>query len=483
MKKTLFLFAAVLFCGSVFSTTYYCDPKNLDPNTPNDGKSIAKPWPQLHKLFSVTQNLAKKIVAGDTIFLLKGNHDSFTMTYKYDKDVVFMSYPGDTVFLSQATFIGASHVKLSNVTVSKESLSATGTIIFNGKAVSMDTNSDHITIENCIIYSALNPTDFTELQWNEMDEGIYCSANHSLITNNHIFNVNTGSSVNGVGTVFSHNLVENITNDGLRTSDDSIKIEYNIVRNLYVRNRSHDDLIQCSSKGAGAGTIYGVEIRGNQLIAMQLPIKYPKVVYGTTVVFDPYHKKEIDYRGVPVGPQGIGNFNGFYEGWIIENNLVAVESAHGIVFFGAINCKILNNTVIECPANLSAKNNYANIAIFSHKTRGLSKNNLVRGNFAKSISCLFNESDRVRNPDPSNVIDNNFIDPNPDYSKYFVDYQGNDFHLKHGAPCIGKGSSNGTATIDLDGVTRTLPYDAGCYNYNAKKTSTVSKVSMNKVAK
>jgi hypothetical protein len=421
-------------------------------------------------------------VAGDTIYLLKGKHERFVISYKYAKDVVFMSYPGDTAILSRATFTGASHVKLANVIVSRESQFLTPGLPV-AKTISMDATSDHITVENCLVYSAFDPINFTQADWLKMDDGIYCMAPHCLITNNHIMNINVGSSVDGVGTVFSHNLVENIADDGLRTASDSVKIEYNIVRNLYVRDINHDDLFQCSSVNSGAGTVTAVEMRGNILLAMQLPIKYPKVVYGTDSVFDPYFNKWINLIGVPVVPQGIGNFNGFYKDWIVENNIIAVESAHGIAFYGALNCKILNNTVIESPANLSATDNFANIEIYSHKTRGLSKGNLVRGNFAKKIYCIFSDSNRATNADPSNVFDHNYTDPNPDYTKYFVDYMGYDFHLKPGAKCIGQGSDNGTPTIDLDGVTRTLPYDAGCYNYNAEKPSAVKEVFMNNGAK
>ena len=471
MKKALLFFAAALFCSTVFCTNYYCSPSNTSATTPNNGKSIAKPWPRLDKLFSGTQTWAKTIVAGDTIFMLKGNHGNVKMTYKYASNVVFMSYPGDTATLARLNFVGASHVKIANLKISREFNISTA-VPTKGDCVAMDNLSDHITIDNCWIFSAYDPSNFTEAQWIGMDNGISCAANHSLITNNHIMNVEAGASVNGVGTVFSHNLVENIADDGLRLADDSVKIEYNIVRNMYVKDDNHDDMLQSSSHsattgGVGGGTVTACEIRGNQFIAMVLPIKYPNVVYGSTIgTTIPVH----DWNGVPVEPQGIGCFDGMFKDWIVENNIIAVESAHGIAFFGAINCKILNNTLIEPPSNLNT-NSYAQIELFSHKNGTPSTGNLVRGNFVKRITNLLDESTRKPNPDPTNIIDFNHVVAYPDYTKYFVDYKGYDFHLKAGAPCIGQGSADGTPTIDLDGVTRTLPYDAGCYNYAGEKTA------------
>jgi hypothetical protein len=39
-----------------------------------------------------------------------------------------------------------------------------------------------------------------------------------------------------------------------------------------------------------------------------------------------------------------------------------------------------------------------------------------------------------------------------------------DFHLKENSPCVGKGQLIGVDK-DLEGKTRTIPVDIGCYEY------------------
>ena len=45
--------------------------------------------------------------------------------------------------------------------------------------------------------------------------------------------------------------------------------------------------------------------------------------------------------------QGLGCFDGFYIDWVIENNLVVTDHWHGISLCGAVNCRIVNNTVVD----------------------------------------------------------------------------------------------------------------------------------------
>ena len=51
-----------------------------------------------------------------------------------------------------------------------------------------------------------------------------------------------------------------------------------------------------------------------------------------------------------------------------------------------------------------------------------------------------------------------FVDFDPSTLTYNV-------KLKAGAPAIGAGIATGAPTVDILGVTRTAPYDAGAYSY------------------
>ena len=45
--------------------------------------------------------------------------------------------------------------------------------------------------------------------------------------------------------------------------------------------------------------------------------------------------------------QGIGCFDGMFDNWIVENNVIISNTYHGISFYGMTNSKIANNTVID----------------------------------------------------------------------------------------------------------------------------------------
>ena len=81
--------------------------------------------------------------------------------------------------------------------------------------------------------------------------------------------------------------------------------------------------------------------------------------------------------------QGIGCFDGFYEDWIIENNIIITDHWHGITLVGARNCRIVNNTVID---RNSTKPGPLRIRIGNRKNGQPSTGNIIRNNLATGYS-------------------------------------------------------------------------------------------------
>src|SRR5690606_12571794 len=79
-----------------------------------------------------------------------------------------------------------------------------------------------------------------------------------------------------------------------------------------------------SDGGVGTGVVRGVVIRGN--------------------VFINFTDPDREFAG---SAQGIGCFDGFFEDWVIENNVVVVNHWHGITLLGARNVRVVNNTVVD----------------------------------------------------------------------------------------------------------------------------------------
>src|SRR5690606_21999751 len=166
--------------------------------------------------------------------------------------------------------------------------------------------------------------------------------------------------------------------DGARIESSNIEFNYNqIIGCIYVDSElpeyRHHDGIQGWSRGedgnAGSGTTKNVTLRGN-LIVMKAP-----------------------GNDNPGRLQGIGCFDGFFENWVVENNVVFTDHYHGVTFNGLINGKILNNTVIDqAPGN----DRSPWVRVYSHKSRGASKNVVIANNIVSSNVTFMDEGENFR---------------------------------------------------------------------------------------
>jgi len=151
--------------------------------------------------------------------------------------------------------------------------------------------------------------------------------------------------------------------------------------------------------------------------------------------------------------QGIGCFNGPYRGWIIENNLVIVNTWHGISMYGAKDCRIVNNTVID-PAPGNAPTAWIKIAdAGSIQSSGC----VVRNNLANDFQL--NQGAQA---------DHNLsVASASEYIIYFRDPTGNDYRLLPASAAVDAGDTLLAPAEDLDGNPRPsgpLP-DVGAFEY------------------
>ncbi len=153
--------------------------------------------------------------------------------------------------------------------------------------------------------------------------------------------------------------------------------------------------------------------------------------------------------------QGVGLFDGMYENWLVENNLIITNHWHGISFYGAINCKIINNTVVD---NDNTPEPDPWIMVNDHKNGTPSSGVIVRNNIATDYSLTggFTEDHNIE------ITMNNA-------STYFINPSGGigDYHLIATSPAIDAGSGDGAPSIDKDGVSRPQGngFDIGCYEF------------------
>jgi parallel beta-helix repeat protein len=193
-------------------------------------------------------------------------------------------------------------------------------------------------------------------------------------------------------------------------------MQYNTIKNCYDVNENHDDGIQ--SWTTDGVPIRRVVLRGNLIIESEDPNR--------------------PLRG---HLQGIGCFDGMFEDWIVENNVVLVSHWHGITLLGARNCRIINNTAVDPFEDYTCW-----IRVGNHKDGTESEGCVVRNNITELVT--------VEGVISSHQVDHNhtLVDP----TAVFVDYQAHDVHLREGSPAIDAGSLDLAPTIDILGNSRPL---------------------------
>jgi len=219
----------------------------------------------------------------------------------------------------------------------------------------------------------------------------------------------------------------------LRGLGDNDVFEYNTVQNNKIGDdfdENHDDGFQSWTVGddgqVGTGEVTGVVLRGNLFINALDPN-------------DPLRSSM----------QGIGCFDGFFVGWIVENNVVITDHWHGISFYGMRDSRIVNNTVIDLAEGQPGP---PWIMVTAHKDGRPSENVIVRNNLSTDFSLEGN-----------NITDdhNLLIE---DASQLFVAAPF-DLRLISTAAAIDSGSADLAPALDILGVHRPqgAGYDLGAY--------------------
>ncbi len=440
------------------ATNYYADPSAAG-NMNNLGTATS-PWANLSSIFTAN----KTFLAGDTIFLRNGNHGYAIIKGVNTDFVVIAPALGHNpiisrIRISNAATTSASYWKLYGLTIQSEATGTNATPSYN--LVEIYPYATHITISHCTITSSLNTTGWTRNDWrNRCNNGLSTRGKlnaHYIIENNLIKNTAFALSISSSGTIVRGNTVQNFTSDGSRVVGSDILFEKNSILDLIkvmTAAENHDDLFQSFTYAAGGA---GQDTLKNNIIRQNIFIN----TTDTTRAF----------RG---NAQGIGCFDGVYLNWQVENNIVITDHWHGISLYGAVNCYVTNNTVID-PYLTSPidpfDNNATNIGPtwirIAKKTNGPpSSGNIVSNNLVAN-NVFFGT------PSMGTGFNNIMLGAITNFSTFFVDVSnlalpGNlDLHLLAGCAAIDAGDSLYAPRLDFDGAVRPqgAGFDIGAYEY------------------
>jgi hypothetical protein len=111
------------------------------------------------------------------------------------------------------------------------------------------------------------------------------------------------------------NTIKNYSVDGARIIGDNVYFAYNAITDCYDVDDNHDDAIQSYSRGAdgsvGDRVIKNVDPTGHLIVAST----------------DPNN----ELAGIR---RASGAIDGFFENWVVENNVVVTSHYHGISYYG-----------------------------------------------------------------------------------------------------------------------------------------------------
>jgi len=419
-----------------WSADYYVDPATGSMANPGTSTS---PWSTLEAVFTAN----KTFLAGDIIHLRSGYHGLPTVKGNNTGPVTIQPDTGASPQLKRLIVKTASHWVITGLAICPEFAGA-GLYEPGRNLVEIQSTCSFITIENNTLKHSLSIAGWSQTDWEtRLGNGISVAGPHCHIVGNALENINFGISVSKTApfAVVSGNTITAFAGDGMRGLADDGLFENNLLQDCYVNNSNHDDFFQSWSTDAsgavGKGTVYRITLRGNIFISRRDP-----------------------NQPLYAAPQGIGCFDGMFQDWVVENNLIVTRTYHGISLYGAINCRIVNNTVVENPVDVPSSVKPW-ILITNHKNNSdgtpwpvLPSGNVVRNNISSKPASM--------------VAGGGLIDHNQTttaYTTYFNDYPNFDFSLLSTAPAVDAGSSIDAPAVDINGNPRSLPYDIGAYEY------------------
>lgn len=409
MKQLLMLMMLTMLSLIAYGNKYYLDPAN--GSITNDG-SIDSPWGAFEEVINanlivsnrysplpynaVTSSLVPKNIngvvhAGDTLVLLDGLHgEVFLQNYINEFPVTIIGEEGHVPVIEKIRLQACKNWRFENVKVSTSDYG----YFLNWRLFYIESHahqgpSSNIEVHGCEIYSHSTPWTTAEEWLTQVSDGLYIRADSVVVTDNILTNTKMGITAWGDYIRAENNQVINFSGDGMRLLGSHVIFESNLIKNCYDVDDNHDDGIQ-------SWTTNGIVVDDNQVI-------------GNTIINTDDPSRPLN------GPlQGIGCFDGFYNNWVVANNVISVDHWHGITFLGANNCQIINNTVIDLTPDITPGASW--IRIDDHKNGAPSTGCVVANNVANQFV--------VDGEQLNNIVLNTYSE----YEDNFTDYENFDFY-------------------------------------------------------
>ena len=450
--KHLLHSALIVFClpNAIHATTFHISPAN--GSMLNDG-SFAAPWSTLAEVFDADlfetrsyfplpyvegvsqltpKNVGAPVQPGDTLMLYDGLHGVVFYRGAFNADTItVMAAAGHVPILSSFQLQAGAKWRFIGLHVSPEPYG----VYPGGHLMHFESHNWHgpvreVEVRDCELYTSANTSAWTAQDWvDRHSNGIRYFGKQGLILNNLFTNTRFALTLSGDSSQAIGNSIINFSGDGIRPLGSDILVEGNTIKNCYDVDANHDDGIQSFTDPSDP--FYRVVLRGNRIINFDDPNQ--------------------PLRG-PL--QGIGCFDGPFIDWVVENNVVIVDHWHGISLYGAINCVVANNTVIDPTPEVDPGPSWIRI---DDNVDAVSSGCVVANNIANTYSVT-----------GAQLINNIALPLTADYALHFVDATAYDLHLLGTSTAINVADEFYAPLVDFDGTLRPVggQSDIGAYEYS-----------------
>lgn len=437
---------SVLLLGASF----YVDPINGNRNGVGTQE---RPWRTFAEVVVDKkingEDVTKGIVhAGDTIYLLSGEHGSATINpfvgaYQNTSRITVRALPGHTPVMNQLSLRETKNWMFKGITFRLP----VDQKVNQSYILANFVNVDDLIFDVNTLYSRPDVTGFSSEDWMDSaaSRAIYYTGKQCTISGNKISNVRNGIYIGGKYITVTANSVDYFTDDALDFTSSDTVIRSNSITNHYggLINGVHNDAMQGWT--VNGETNQNIVIDRNMVVSSNG--KYATIPPIATGVDDDYL-------------QGISIFDGKWKNVTVTNNVVVAASYHIISMYGVSDLKIQNNTGVTT-------NKDGWIGVFNSKDGTVPTNVVLRNNICTVLNMSVVDAVSDHNilfrsrqfAGPETVIDpaKLFKVYSPKDGKY-------DFHLCVGSPAIGAGGDP-VLTQDKDGIGRSSSNDCGAYIY------------------
>lgn len=363
MRGCLFLHLFFLLIGvSVVSGSMsYAEPVWVDPGADPGLATGDRLWP----FSSVADAIASgRLVSGGSVHLLPGRYgDMLLSDIQLGGEVVVIAEMGGLVHATSIQVRNSSRLTIEGLSVWPTEPGNTAEL------VGTDSTSEDIAFRGLDIRGRESAADYvtwTKDEWIEWRyAGVFLRGPQNSLENSSITAIGFGVAATGREAHVEGNVIRGFSGDAIRGLGDFSVFKNNYIADCILIDDNHSDGFQSWSLGLdgtpGRGIVRGIQIDGNFIHEWSSSVVSP-------------------YR---CSLQGVGMFDGPFVGAVVQNNVILVSAYHGIMIMGAVDCRIVNNTVLNS-RSFSGKAPWIGVA--DHKNGVLkAERNIIANNVTHSI--------------------------------------------------------------------------------------------------